>query len=332
MRVLSYKPLLPRRLAGTAVLLLFGIIGTNGCCRAQSAAPIRLEADVDARALLGMAGVAGGNLYSTELRLETRLAPALTVIACGSRVGGRDGLQQAVVETNWGMQRVQAGIVRVPFGIYDTRETYASGLIDYPLARGGYENHTVDWGVPGVQVIGEAGRFQMEAAGFSGRGVRTGNAESVVSGGALRVQTYGPGVIIGVSRWDGSLGSEDSGGPSAPVHLNGLDLRCTRAHLLVRGEYLFGAQGGDRMRGWYLDTYYRLPQLEKVTLVARWELLRPGLDDPTERQVTLGARFVANRDWTLAANWQRSSGGTGYPGSSGRQGELLLQVYCRLHD
>ena len=62
--------------------------------------------------------------------------------------------------------RVQAGLVRLPFGIYDPRETYASGLIDYPMPRGDYYYHSVDWGAPGVAWSGGPAHLQIEAAGF----------------------------------------------------------------------------------------------------------------------------------------------------------------------
>ena len=75
--------------------------------------------------------------------------------------------------------------------------------------------------------------------------------------------------------------------------MTGLDLRYTKTQLLLRGEYLFGTLAGDHMRGWYLDAYYRLPQHEHWSLVARIERLKPGEDDPESRQFTLGVRYVA---------------------------------------
>ncbi len=306
-------------------------LGLNRVCHAQAPGPTKIEMDLDARSHLRNTDSSDTQLYSATLHLETEPAAGLRVVADGQQMESRYAVQQAAVEKNWGMQRVQGGIIRLPFGISDSRETYASGLIAYPLARGGYWNHSVDWGVPGVQVIGGTPLLQFEVAGFGGQGVGVWNDTSRVSGGALRVQTYGRDFIVGASRWDGSLSDQEDGGPNQPVHLNGLDLRYTRPHLVLRGEYLFGNLGGDQMRGWYLDAYYRLPQWEKVTLVARWEQSRPGLDDPIGRQVTLGMRYVATREWTLAVNWQHNNGITGYNANSssavGRSGEMFFQVY-----
>ena len=61
-------------------------------------------------------------------------------------------------------QRLRAGIVQIPFGISDTRETYASGIIDYPMARGDYGYNSVDWGAPGVSWLGGSPNLQIEAA------------------------------------------------------------------------------------------------------------------------------------------------------------------------
>ena len=152
-----------------------------------------------------------------------------------------------------------------------------------------------------------------------------------MSGGALRVQTYGRDFIVGVSRWDGLLGPDPDSGRNLPVHLNGIDLRCTQPHLLLRGEWLFGNLAGDQMKGWYVDAYYRLPRYEKMTLAARWEQSRPGLDDPLGRQMTLGVRYVATREWTLAVNWRHNNGIADYNAASapdiGRTGEVFLQIY-----
>ncbi len=78
----------------------------------------------------------------------------------GTHAEGFTAVQQASVEKEWGgtAGRAQAGLVRLPFGIHDTRETYASGLIDYPLARGDYFYHSLDWGAPGVAWSGGPAR------------------------------------------------------------------------------------------------------------------------------------------------------------------------------
>jgi len=225
-------------------------------------------------------------------------------------------------------------LVRLPFGIYDPRETYASGLIDYPMPRGDYAYHSLDWGVPGVAWSGGPPRLQVEAAGFSGRGTGVWDNQAHVRGGAARAQTYFGDAIFGLSRWDGALQDDPTSPVSHPVHMTGLDLRYTKTQLLIRGEYLFGTLADDQVRGWYLDAYYRLPQHERWSLVARIERLKPGEDDPESRQFTLGVRWVATQEWTLAANWRRNNGpfyGPTWTPSAPKGGDVLLQAYRRLN-
>ena len=302
---------------------------------AQSSPASAGELDFDLRGRLAASGASGTKLYTTSLRTETTVAPGVRVHLYGTRRYGLSGMQQASVEREWGgaAGTVSAGIVRLPFGIYDPRETYASGLIDYPLARGDYAYHSVDWGVPGVAWAGGPPGLQLEAAGFGGRGTGIWNNQGQVRGAAARVQAYCGGAILGYSRWDGSSQELPTDGRTRPAHLNGFDLRYTKTHLLVRGEYLFGTLTGDHMTGWYLDGYYRLPQHEKWSLVGRWERLKPGADDPEGRQITLGVRYVAARDWTLAVNWRRNNGlpyGKYWTPEALGGGDVYVQAYHRI--
>src|SRR5262249_45378443 len=153
-------------------------------------------------------------------------------------------VQQATIEKEWASQRVQLGMIRLPFGIYDYRETYASGLIDYPMPRVDYGLNAVDWGVPGAKWSGGPPAFQLEAAAFNGSSYGVWINIANVNGAAFRVKIYIHDLILGASRWDGYLRLPVFG-PSGPmgfkhrdVHINGLDIRYTRPHLLVRGELL----------------------------------------------------------------------------------------------
>lgn len=293
------------------------------------------ELDLDLRGRIAASGASGTKLYTAALRTNTTVAPGVHLQLYGTHRYGLYGVQQASVEKEWGGMAgtAAAGIVRLPFGIYDPRETYASGLIDYPLARGDYAYHSVDWGVPGAAWSGGPPSVQVEAAGFSGRGTEIWDNQGRIRGAAARVQTYTGTAILGVSRWDGSVQNGPTSSRMQPVHLNGLDLRYTKTQLLVRGEYLFGTLSGSQMTGWYLDGYYRLPQYEKWSLVGRLERLKPGSSSPEGRQTTLGVRYVAARDWTLAVNWRRNNGpayGQYWTPAAFGRGDVLLQAYHRV--
>ena len=315
-------------------LIVLMLLGTPAFAHAQTPTSTN-ELDFDLRGRLASSGASGTKLYTSALRTSMILAPGVRVQLYGTHRYGLSGVQQASIEREWGgtAGTASAGVVRLPFGIYDPRETYASGLIDYPLARGDYAYHSVDWGVPGIAWTGGPSNFQIEVAGFSGRGTGIWDNTSRIRGGAARVQAYTGNAILGCSRWDGAVQEFPKAPGTQPVHLNGLDLRYTKTQLLVRGEYLFGTLAGDQMKGWYLDGYYRLPQHEKWSLVGRLERLKPGVDYPEARQLTLGVRYVAAQDWTLALNW-RHNNGPAYgqywtPAAVGR-GDVYLQAYHRI--
>lgn len=331
------RPRSKRRL--TAWALMLGLLCAGGAARAQIPAAQGTtvgELDLDLRARIAAAGHSGDELHATTLRLGTELGRGIRVRAYGADRYGTLAAQEAVVEKEWGGNagRAQAGLVRLPFGIYDPRETYASGLIDYPLARGDYYTHSVDWGVPGVGWSGGPPQAQVEAAGFSGRGTGIWDNQSLVRGAAARAQAYSGGAIFGLSRWDGALQDPRDTPALQPVHMTGLDLRYTKTQLLVRGEYLLGTLAGDHMSGWYVDAYYRLPGYEHWSLVGRLERLKPGDEYAESRQTTVGVRWVATRDWTLAANWRHNNGLVYTPNwnpSAPKGGDVLLQAYRRLN-
>ena len=315
-------------------LALLALLSFAGIAHAQTVSGIN-ELDLDLRGRIAASGASGTKLYTTALRTSTTVAPGVHIQLYGTHRYGLYGVQQAAVEKEWGgtAGTASAGIVRLPFGIYDPRETYGSGLIDYPLARGDYAYHSVDWGVPGVAWTGGPPNVQVEAAGFGGRGTGIWDNTGRIRGGAARVQTYTGTAIIGFSRWDGAVQEYPSDKGNQPVHLNGVDLRYTKTQLLVRGEYLFGTLAGDQMTGWYVDAYYRLPQHEKWSLVGRLERFKPGSDYAEGRQVTLGVRYVATRDWTLAVNWRRNNGpayGKYWTPAAFGRGDVLLQAYHRV--
>ena len=318
----------------TRLLLLLALLNAAQAGYAQTTGVVS-ELDLDLRARVAASGASGTKLYTTALRLRMEIAPGVRLQLYGTHRYGAFGVQQALVEKEWGgnAARAQAGVVRLPFGIYDPRETYASGLIDYPLARGDYAYHSVDWAVPGAAWSGGPANLQIEAAGFSGRSSGIWDNQAQIHGAAVRAQTYAGDAILGVSRWDGDMQDSPSSGQMMPVHLTGLDLRYTKTQFLMRGEYLFGTLGGDRITGWYLDAYYRLPKFQHWSLVGRLERLKPGSDDPEGRQWTVGVRYVAAKDWTLAANWRRNNGpayGQFWTPSASKGGDIYFQAYHRL--
>lgn len=341
-----------RHLAIHFILSIACLLLPGRLCHAQFRERTSFDLDWDLRTRLASGGKAQSGLYSGSFRLKTGLlGPGWTVELYGARKDS-DMLtlrsssdlvwQQATVEKEWGSNRIQAGEIRLPFGIYDTRETYASGLIDYPMARGDYALNSVDWGVPGVKWAGGSSRFQVEASAFNGLAAGTWGNLNMLCGGALRVQTYVNDLIIGVSHWDGYIGLPQYKGPGygssgtdhTGVQMNGLDIRYTRPHLLLRGEFLIGRLGGQQMNGWYLDLYYHLPKYEKWTFVTRIEGLRPGSGVGYGRQITLGVRYILSRDWLLAVNWRRNNLDNAYRGSwtpaTGRSGDVFFQVYRKI--
>lgn len=314
--------------------LLWLALSSAVACAAQSERlPLntRLDFDYDFRSRLAGTGGTRSLLYDGSVRLAFDPADKTHVDLLASRKWGSMQLQHASITEDLRRSTLEAGVIRLPFGIYDLRETYATGIIDYPIARVDYGLNSVDWGVPGAKWVGGSPDLQVEAAAFEGRAAGVWCNLNNVGGAAIRLQTGMKDAIIGVSRWDGYFDTNWGGNTRNTAHVNGLDLRYTRPHLLIRGEYLFGTLG-ERMEGAYLDLYYHLPKFAKWTLAARAEMLRPGPDDPTKQQLTLGVRYTSSPQWIFAVNWRRNNAGytPSWTPLSGSRGDWYFQIYRKL--
>ncbi len=312
-------------------LCFIGILGgvfmsVAGVCCAQTSG----ELDLDVRAQTGSGS--GLSLYDGSITTQTQLGSSLSFQVEGARIYGEGRFEKALLEQDWGSQRLQVGLVRLPFGVYNTEETYASGLIAYPLVRDQADGCTFDWAVPGAFWQGGSPKLQLEAAAFDGNAVNLWSGSQTMKGAAARAQTYFGDLILGVSNWDSYV--DPAPGPWTSrenVHVTGVDMRYTRPHLVLRGEYVVGTMGDDYLSGWYLDSFYRLPKYEKFTFVSRLELLRPSSSSSTVRQLTLGLRYTIAPGWSCAANWRTASGqseSSEYGASDfGNSGTFLFQVY-----
>lgn len=303
--------------------------------RAEIAGHLALEMESDLRSRLSSLGGSRTELYSNSLRLRTSLGASQRAEIFGILKYGTFLAQEAVVEQEFpNNSRLQLGVIRLPFGIYDYRETYASGLIDYPLPRVDYGLNSVDWGVPGIRLVTGGQKLQLEAATFEGRGAGVWSNTNNVGGAAGRVQTYVGDLILGVSHWDGFFDTNFRRNMRRRVHVSGLDIRFTKPHLLLRGEYLFGNMGSGDMHGWYLDAYYHLPKYDRWTLTARVEALRPGPKMALGKQLTLGVRYTLDPNWILSVNWRKNNGDKFYPYTwtpyAGKAGDVFFQVYRKL--
>ncbi len=300
-----------------------------------------IKLDLDMRARAAGSGQSNFGLYSAQVHLDTELGSGWKLGFEGIRrakelvygpASSQFQVDKVTLEKEWNGHRARVGILRLPFGIWNTRETYASGIIDYPLARVDYGYSSVDWSVPGAAWSGGSRIMQVEAAIVNGKAVGIWGNYHNVGGSVVRVQSYVGSLILGASRWDGHIDMPYV--PQRYVHLNGIDARYTLSHLLFRGEYLFGTLAERQTHGGYLDVYYRVPKYEKWTLAARLEAMRRGTGEPFAKQITIGTRFTATPNLVLVMNWRRNNADSIYPNTwtpySGRGGDVYFQAYYKL--
>ncbi len=328
----------------SCLVSIFILVSTASDGSADENRSIKFNIDLDMRSRIASTGTSQAGIYEGTFGFRAKLMDGLHfnyahsqnnayIINGFGRKVKHDITQEAALEKSWRSgERLQLGIVRLPFGLYNSQETYTSGLIDYPLVRGDYALQSVNWGVPGVRFGGGSSQIQGEVAVFGGQSSGVWNNLNNTRGVDARVQLYRGNTILGLSHWAGSSSTDFHSPGEQVTHVSGLDIRYTLPRLVLRGEYMLGKLAGDNLNGWYLDAYYRLPKYEKMTLVARVEQFKPGSDEFMSKQITLGARYTLTPEWILAMNWRRNNGKnypTWTPGTR-KGGDVFFQVYRKL--
>src|SRR5438874_35462 len=121
-------------------ILFLWLAASAALCQAQERETPSLHFDWDLRSMPVANNKERFGLYSGSSRLKAGLDRGWNIDFVGARKdrglfilrGSSDVVvQQATIEKEWASQRLQLGMVRLPFGIYDYQETYSSGLIDY---------------------------------------------------------------------------------------------------------------------------------------------------------------------------------------------------------
>ncbi len=325
------------------LLLLHAVLICGSAIHADESKTVNLGLDLDLRSHITSTNSPRAGLYQSTFHAGVKLNDGLHfnfalgqndayLINGGNKVN-HEIVQEAALDKQWKSgERLQMGIVRLPFGLYDNREMYASGLIDYPLIRGDYALQSINWGVPGVRFGGGSSKIQGEAVVFGGQSSGIWNNLNNTRGVDGRVQLYRGNLILGLNHWSGSESSSLTASGEQATHLSGIDARYTLPHLLIRGEFMNGKLAGENVNGWYLDAFYHLPKYAKITLAARIEEFKPARDAAMSKQITFGARYNLTSEWIAAINIRRNNGNN-YPGwtpASGKGGDLYFQLYRKL--
>ncbi len=236
------------------------------------------------------------------------------------RVSGGMGLGEAYAEAGSGL-RLRLGQFRVPFGIYERGESDYFGFIQMPMARAQpttdyYSSYAFARLSSGVQVSGGSPELSYRVAVVDRSDrlweSRPGEMTDVVA----RVQTYADPWILGLSTYQGHVGTDAlwwKPGPAARARWWGVDWRYTTTGLMLRGEYIAGRVGGRSPTGAYVDAVLHPAWMGKSSLLFRYERYSmamaavPGGRQATE-QVTAGAKWMPFPWLLLAANAHGSGG------------------------
>lgn len=270
-------------------------------------------------------------VYSSSASLKFRANEHWSGKLYGFRAWSEVRVIEAYIEGEKDGFAARAGRVRLPFGIYDHEETYNSGLIYYPMARNDYAFINLDWTAPGVYARWNGGELQIEAAAQEGSAISVWNTDHKMETQVARVQINPGDWIVGVSHWQGKFAQWPNGNQNVRAKVSGLDIRYSNSKLLVRGEVVSG-KFLNPYRGAYVDLYYRVPGIEKLTLVGRLDYLDIGGGMEPGKMATIGARYVFSSNLMAAVNFRSHNGFPNrwmswVPSTGGKQDVLFQLAY-----
>src|SRR2546429_577179 len=114
------------RAASRIIILSLALLGFRGSGLAQSerlADRPHIELDYDLRTRFPSQGKTRTELTDRSFRVNSSLGSGLKLAVYGADKYGSFLMQQATIEKDVARGRLQAGIIRLPFGIYDYRVT-----------------------------------------------------------------------------------------------------------------------------------------------------------------------------------------------------------------
>jgi phosphate-selective porin OprO and OprP len=152
----------------------------------------------------------------------------------------------------------------------------------------------------GIQYGGARQQLEYAVGVFNGAGINTGDDNDRKDIAARLVAHLSKPLAVGVSYYDGGLGSE----PQDHKRVGG-EVICRSGPWSLTGEYISGKDGSVMKSGWYTHAGYRFAPLWEG--VVRFDRFDPDLDASDDRSevLTLGANHFITDTVKLQINYER---------------------------
>ncbi len=219
---------------------------------------------------------------------------------------------------------VRAGVMRSAFGFSDWSELWYTGLINFPMFKGGYGSNDfrfirLD---TGVQVTGGTPELQYQVGLVDSNRKSRQLLPEHMDRGVARLQTAKGPFIIGLSGFQQVVGTD-----SEHVRAYGLDARWTAPNIQFRAEV--AKVDSDDASGWgyYMDAFYRPGTSTKTRLVGRAESYKAPYKDGISVLYTAGLRQVLSPNFTLSINYGVGNHVAPAPTNFGWSAQLMTSIH-----
>jgi len=219
---------------------------------------------------------------------------------------------------------VRAGRLRSAFGHSGWSEAFYTPVINTPMARSAQM-------LPGVAILrfdtgidirGGGPQLQYQAGLIDVSNATWQIAPDRPEYGVIRLQTQQGDVILGLNALNkvSGQGANDS-------QIYGVDFRWTKERVEVRAELVQGKSSGPVSKGYYVDLFYRPPNIPKMKLALRAETLDSLVSGETVKLYTVGVMHSLTQNFRLFVNY--GWGSSAAPAGSMRGWSTQLMTAAR---
>lgn len=273
---------------------------------------------------LATGGANGAQHRMTWMQIVADVNPRWRLVATNAQRINANSLDETYAEYNEKTTTIRAGVMRSAFGFSDWADLWYSGIINFPMVKGGYGSSDfrfirLD---SGLQVTGGTPDLQYQLGLVDSNRKARQLLPEHMDRGVARLQTSKGPFIIGFNGFKQVVGVD-----ADKVGAYGVDLRWTAPNVQVRAE--LDKIDSDDASGWgyYTDVFVRPGKSTTTRLLGRIESYKAPYKDGIATLYTAGLRQVLSPNFTLSVNYAFGNHVLPAPGMFGWNAQLMTSIH-----
>lgn len=249
---------------------------------------------------IAASGANGAQHRMTWMQVIADISSHWRLVATNAQRLSANSLDETYVEFSEQNATVRAGVIRSAFGFSDWSDLWYSGIINFPMVKGGYGSSDfrflrLD---TGIQVTAGSPELQYQVGLVDANRKSRQLLPQHMDHGVVRLQTAKGPFILGLNGFKQVVGVDGD-----EVRAYGADLRWTAPSVQIRSEV--DKIDSDDASGWgfFTDVFVRPGKSTTTRLLGRAESYKAPYKDGIATLYTTGIRQVISPNFTLSVNY-----------------------------